>query len=184
MITETKRKLGLGLGDSFEEANQEVQPGDAGDDRELNFNLYHEYEDDDMPEHLKIIDSHKKATQEALLATEADYDRDFELCIEEEEANWPNDIFLFEIPVPRLNLRHFLIEFDRRQESEHYEPEFRMENFLFQLEMDQNARILLPRVDVMMHLPEVRIPPRTQTKGENQVYRQSTQNLVHGHPTE
>ncbi|KAF7120909.1 hypothetical protein RHSIM_Rhsim13G0097200 [Rhododendron simsii] len=29
-----------------------------------------------------------------------------------------------------------------------------MENFLFQLELDQNARIFLPRVDVIMHLPE------------------------------
>lgn len=48
------RVLSFPISDSFEEANQEVQPGDAGDDRELNFNLYHEYEDD-MPEHLKIM---------------------------------------------------------------------------------------------------------------------------------
>ncbi|KAI8574238.1 hypothetical protein RHMOL_Rhmol01G0339500 [Rhododendron molle] len=187
---------------------------------------------------------YKRATRK-LPAAEAGYSRDLELLLEEEEADWPNDLFLFEMqapnnniltipaqmaaeyftilslheaipdekpilrftdaearnweipfeyhpeekaftnaimwavishlrklkksdlilfyrPVPRLNLGHYLIEFDRRQEYEDHKPEFRPENFLFPLQLDQNARISLPRVKVLIHLPEVRIPPGIQ----------------------
>lgn len=48
-------------------------------------------------------DSYKEATQE-VLATEAGYNRDFELGIEEEEANLPNDLFLFKMLVPNNNI--------------------------------------------------------------------------------
>ncbi|KAG5567253.1 hypothetical protein RHGRI_002718 [Rhododendron griersonianum] len=221
----------------FEEAKKVAQPaGGTGYDRELNFNIFGH----DTAEHLKIPYLYKRATRK-LPAAEAGYSRDLELLLEEEEADWPNDLFLFEMqvpndniltipaqmaaeyftvlslheaipdekpilqftdaearnweipfeyhpeeqafknaimwavishlhklkksdlilfyrPVPRLNLGHYLIEFDRRQEYEDHKPEFRPENFLFPLQLDQNERISLPRVEVLIHLPEVRIP--------------------------
>ncbi|KAF7153521.1 hypothetical protein RHSIM_Rhsim01G0252600 [Rhododendron simsii] len=225
----------------FQEAKKVAQPArGAGYNWELNFNLF----GDDTAEHLKILYLYKRATQK-LPAAEAGYSRDLELLLEEKEADWPNDLFLFEMqapndniltipaqmaaeyftilslqeaipdekitlrftdaearnweipfeyhpeeqaftnaimwavisylhklkesdlilfyrPVPRLNLGHYLIEFDRRQEYEDHKPEFRRDNFLFPLKLDQNARISLPRVEVLIHLPEVRIPPGIQ----------------------
>lgn len=77
-----------------------------------------------------------------------------------------SDFILFYRPWTCLHNGHYLIEFDRREEFENHVPEFREENFLLQLKLDQDghARIFLPQDEVIIHFPVIRMPEGSQKK--------------------
>ncbi|KAI8524085.1 hypothetical protein RHMOL_Rhmol13G0122000 [Rhododendron molle] len=82
----------------------------------------------------------------------------------------PLDLIRILKPVPRLHTHHFLIEVEKKQGTVEI-PEFREENFLFQIELDQSdiefRRVFLARDDVR-NFPGVKMQ---RNSGEKKIMR-------------
>lgn len=81
-----------------------------------------------------------------------------------ELANWHKwdsaDVIGFYRPIPRLSIDHFLVKFKRTTKISPVIPEFRRENFLFQIELDTGdlgfSRLFMPSKEVEIHFPAIK----------------------------
>ena len=74
-----------------------------------------------------------------------------------------SDKIRFYDPVPRLHTHHYLIAFVKGEENVAQMPEFRKDNFLFQIEMSPGdvgySNLFISSNDVRNHFPEIDIAP-------------------------
>ncbi|XP_057473717.1 uncharacterized protein LOC130762091 [Actinidia eriantha] len=74
-----------------------------------------------------------------------------------------SDKIRFYDPIPRLHVHHYLITFVKGEENVAQMPEFRKDNFLFQIEMSPGdvgySNLFISSNDVRNHFPEIDIDP-------------------------
>ncbi|KAH7846815.1 hypothetical protein Vadar_018503 [Vaccinium darrowii] len=85
--------------------------------------------------------------------------------------NWDHSVVIgFYKPVPLLSINHFLVKFQRMVETLPKFPEFRRENFLFQIELTTSdigySRLFMHSKEVEIHFPAIKHVPKTKRKKE------------------